>query len=424
MQTLEIFCNETKVGNLNIFTKGRNETYSFGYDSTWLENGFSLDDSLPLSDEQFFSPTLFPAFYDMCPDRWGELIQKRAKARELSKSEYLIGVSDYFRIGALRVKQNHQFLSPSNDIPKLFLINELVESARFIEKGESKEIDIQRLLHPSGSLGGARPKASILKDNALYIAKFQSLKDEDKQLVRLEKTMFDLAKICKINVAEAEIFCKNNAEVLLVKRFDRENETRIPFKSAMTLLNVSENEGMHTQKSYVDIAKKLEQKERKELFKRMLFNAYFANTDDHLRNHGLLLKNNQWVLSPAYDLTPEFIEPYKQYHALNFIENENLADLVLFDKIKGEFSVDSQEFKGILTNIDNALNAMEKIAKNNGLNSDNLKAFKKCLEHKDREKFASFAKDDSDLQKKLRQEARELVKGNQKAKNKIQDLEI
>lgn len=421
MQTLEIFCNDTKVGDLKIFTKGRNESYAFCYDNTWLENGFSLDDSLPLSDESFFSPYLFPSFCDICPDRWGELIQKRAKARELSKSEYLIGVSDYFRIGALRVKQNHQFVSVSNDIPQLFLINELVESARFIEKGESKELDIKRLLHPSGSLGGARPKASILKDNELYIAKFQSLKDEDKQLVCLEKTMFDLAKICKINVAWAEIFSKNNAEVLLVKRFDRENNTRIPFKSAMTVLNV--NEGMNIQKSYVDIAKKLEENEQKELFKRMLFNAYFANIDDHLRNHGLLFKNNKWILSPAYDLTPEFIEPHKQYHALNFIDNENLADLILFDKIKGEFSIDSKEFKEILKNIDNALNSVETIAKSNGLNSDNLKAFKKCLEHKDRMKITNFARDNLDLPETLRQEAKNLTKENKNKKPKVQDLE-
>ncbi|MBX7490414.1 type II toxin-antitoxin system HipA family toxin [Helicobacter turcicus] len=320
------------------------------------------------------------------------MIQKRAKARELSKAEYLIGVSDYFRIGALRVKQNHQFVSASNDIPKLFFINELIESARLIEKGESRELDIQRLLHPSGSLGGARPKASILKDNELYIAKFQSLKDEDKQLVRLEKTLLDLAKICKIDVVEAKIFSKNNAEVLLIKRFDRENGTRIPFKSAMTLLNVSENEGINAQKSYVDIAKKLEQTERKKLFKRMLFNAFFANTDDHLRNHGLLLKDGKWILSPAYDLTPEFIEPHKQYHALNFIANESLTDLMLFDKIKGKFNTDSEELKEILKDIDSALNSVEKIAKNNGLNSDNLKAFKKCLEHKDRMKFANLIK--------------------------------
>ncbi|MBX7490415.1 HipA N-terminal domain-containing protein [Helicobacter turcicus] len=72
MQTLEIFCNETKVGDLRVFTKGRNESYAFSYDNTWLENGFSLDDSLPLSNEQFFSPHLFPSFCDICPNRWGE----------------------------------------------------------------------------------------------------------------------------------------------------------------------------------------------------------------------------------------------------------------------------------------------------------------------------------------------------------------
>lgn len=388
MQNLEIFCNEKKVGNLKVFTKGRNESYAFTYDETWLKEGFMLDDSLPLSSNEIFSSTLFPSFCDLCPDRWGELIQKRAKARELSKSEYLIDVSDYFRIGALRVKLHQHFVASNHNIPPLFRINELIESARLIEKGESRELDIQRLLHPSGSLGGARPKACVLKDNQLYIAKFQSLKDEDKQLVRLEKTMLDLAKMCKINVVKAEIFSQNNAEVLLIKRFDREGEIRIPFKSAMTLLNV--NEGMNAEKSYVDFAKKIKLKERQELFKRMLFNAYFANTDDHLRNHALLLKNHQWTLSPAYDLTPEFIEPHKQYHALNFIENENKPSLKLFHKIKGHFNINDKDFKEILKDLDKALNLAENLARKNGIHSDNLKAFKKCLEHKDRQNFKNY----------------------------------
>ena len=130
---------------------------------------------MPLQNTQFVSKNLWGAFCDISPDRWGKLIQKRKANSELTQSEYMLGVSDYFRIGSLRIEKNGEFISATNDIPKLTHINELCASSQRIECGESLESDIKNLLAPSGSLGGARPKASVLKDNELYIVKFPIL---------------------------------------------------------------------------------------------------------------------------------------------------------------------------------------------------------------------------------------------------------
>ena len=191
------------------------------------------------------------------------------------------------------------------------------------------------MLAPSGSLGGARPKASILKDNELYIVKFPSIKDEYRQISRCEKTMLDVASIAKINVCQSELFETAKGTALLVKRFDRNGDKRIPYKSAMTLLGVRDGDESND-RSYCDLASVLDSKNKKELFRRMVFNGLFGNTDDHLRNHDVLYDGKSWNLSPAFDITPTPITYSKQNHALNFVDFQSLPSVQLFlrDKIK------------------------------------------------------------------------------------------
>lgn len=274
----------------------------------------------------------------------------------------MLGVSDYFRIGSLRIEKNCEFVSATNDIPKLTHISELCISSQRIERGESLDSDIKNLLAPSGSLGGARPKASVLKGDELYIVKFPSIKDEYKQISRSEKTMLDVARIAKITVCESELFDTVKGTALLVKRFDRNGDKRIPYKSAMTLLGVRDGDESND-KSYCDLANMLDDKNKKELFRRMVFNGLFGNTDDHLRNHGVLYdeKTKTWNLSPAFDITPTPIAYSKQNHALNFIDFESLPSLELFDKIKSKFDITTDMFKEILSDM---LNARDKFDDN------------------------------------------------------------
>lgn len=377
MEAINIFDNNTPVGVLKISSHGKNETYFFEYCNSWISSGYEIDPNLPLTKQNFVSKEIWSVFEDISPGIWGKIIQTRKAGSNLTTSEYMLGVSDYFRIGSLRLMVDNVFVSPTSDTPKPTKLNELSASIINIEKGESAPEDLKNLIEPSGSLGGARPKASIMKDGWLYIAKFPSIKDEYRQISRCEKTMLDAAKIAKINVCESELFEVKSGTGLLVKRFDRDEGARIPFKSAMTMLGVKEGVSSES-KSYCDLAFLLDTKNKKELFRRMVFNGLFGNTDDHLRNHGILYDKDtkSWNLSPAFDITPETIAYSKQNHALNFIDYKNLPDINLFDSIKEFFEVSSSDFKEILSDMFNAREQFETIAKSNGVNSDNLKMLK------------------------------------------------
>ena len=388
---LKIYNNDDFVGFLEVYAVGRNEMYYFEYNGEWLKNGFEIDPNLPLQSTRFVSKNLWGAFCDISPDRWGRLIQKRKANSELTKSEYMLGVSDYFRIGSLRIEKENEFVSATNDIPKLTHIRELCISSQRIERGESLESDIKNLLAPSGSLGGARPKASVLKDNELYIVKFPSIKDEYRQISRSEKTMLDVASVAKINVCQSELFETAKGTALLVKRFDRNAGKRIPYKSAMTLLGVRDGDESND-KSYCDLASVLDSKNKKELFRRMVFNGLFGNTDDHLRNHGVLYdeKTKSWNLSPAFDITPTPIIYSKQNHALNFVDFQSLPSVQLFYEIKSKFNIDNGEFKEIIANMLMARGKFEEIAKQNKINSDNLKILRNNYDHEDFTKAKEF----------------------------------
>ena len=380
--TLKIYNNDDFVGFLEVYAVGRNETYYFEYDKEWLKNGFEIDPNLPLQSTRLVSKNLWGAFCDISPDRWGQLIQKRKANSELTKSEYMLGASDHFRIGSLRIEKEREFVSAVNDIPKLTRIRELCISSQRIERGESLEGDIKNLLALSGSLGSARPKASVLKDNGLYIVKFPSIKDEYRQISRSEKTMLDVANIAKISVCQSELFETAKDTALLVKRFDRSAGKRIPYKSAMTLLGVRDGEES-SDMSYCDLASALDSKNKKELFRRMVFNGLFGNTDDHLRNHGVLYDGKSWNLSPAFDITPTPIIYSKQNHALNFVDFQSLPSVQLFYEIKSKFDIDDGEFKEIIANMLMARGKFEEIAKRNKINNDNLKILRNNYDHED-----------------------------------------
>nr|WP_314392279.1 type II toxin-antitoxin system HipA family toxin [uncultured Campylobacter sp.] len=370
---LKIYNNDDFVGILEVYAVGRSETYYFEYEKEWLEKGFEIDPNLQLQTTQFVSKNLWGAFCDISPERWGRLIQKRKAGSEL------------------RIKKENEFVSATNDIPKLTHISELCISSQRIERGESLESDIKNLFAPSGSLGGARPKASVLKDNELYIVKFPSIKDEYRQISRSEKTMLDVASVAKINVCQSELFETAKGTALLVKRFDRNAGKGIPYKSAMTLLGVRDGDESND-KSYCDLASVLDSKNKKELFRRMVFNGLFGNTDDHLRNHGVLYdkKTKSWNLSPAFDITPTPIIYSKQNHALNFVGFQSLPSIQLFYEIKSKFDIDVSEFKEIIADMLMARDKFEEIAKRNKINSDNLKMLRNNYDHEDFTKAKEF----------------------------------
>jgi serine/threonine-protein kinase HipA len=305
----------------------------------------------------------FGMFADSSPDRWGRRLIERSFARRkrtgdlpanahLRESDYLLGVHDAFRSGALRFKLGDSGAFLADDLPTsappFVRIRELEAASRAFEddKDDDPSLDEQLriLLAPGASLGGARPKASVSDNEGnLWIAKFPSVNDRH-DTGAWEYVLHQLAFRCGIRVpiAEARRF-GGPAHTFLVRRFDRgESGARIHFASAMTL--TGHVDGEHA--SYLEIADALASQGAEadddllELWTRIAFNIMTSNTDDHLRNHGFLLAPNGWRLSPAYDMNPN---PDSFGLTLDIDDSDNALDLDLARSVAKYFRVRDTE---------------------------------------------------------------------------------
>ena len=322
-----------KIGTLYVDVSKGKENFSFEYEKNWLESKqmtFMLDPDIFMYHGRQFTPidkTMFGVFSDSCPDRWGRVLMKRREAvlanrenrkpRELRDSDFLLGVYDQSRMGALRfcLDENGPFLSDDKEMstPPWASLRTLEEAARLFEQDENalEEKWIKQLIGPGSSLGGARPKSTVEDmDGSLWIAKFPSKHDEVDSGA-WEMVAHDLAKMCGLDVPDAKLekFSKLGS-TFIVKRFDREADRRIHFASAMTMLGETDGASAAENISYLDIASFIRSngaapnKDLKELWKRIVFNIAISNTDDHLRNHGFILTDKGWCLSPLYDVNP------------------------------------------------------------------------------------------------------------------------
>lgn len=360
------------------------ELFSFEYANSWLEETSEcliLDPDLNLYKGRQYTPldkTLFGIFADSCPDRWGRMLMKRREAllarkearrpKALRESDFLLGVYDESRMGALRfsVEENGPFLSNDKEFitPPWATLRKL-ESASIAFESDGNELEekwLNQLLAPGSSLGGARPKATVqAPDQTLWIAKFPSRHDEWNSGA-WEMTVHDLAKLCGLNVPEAKLekFSKYGS-TFIVKRFDREGKQRIHFASAMTLLGKVDGASAEDGTSYLDIASFIKsngsnpKKDLQELWKRIVFNMLVSNTDDHLRNHGFILCGRGWELSPVYDVNPTI---YGDCLALNVSQEDNLLDLNLALETAQYYGFSKKEARDKITE-------MQSIVKNN-----------------------------------------------------------
>ena len=316
-------------------TKGE-EIFSFEYSNSWLESGFAqdLDPDLKMySGPQYLADEKpnFGLFLDSSPDRWGRMLMKRREAikerkggekpRKLFESDFLLGVNDETRMGGLRfkLKNDDNFLENDEEIkaPPFASIRELEQASLRIEDDDFFKDDdakkwLKLMIAPGSSLGGARPKASVRnKDGSLWIAKFPS-KNDDKDSGIWELLVNRIANNIGINVAEATASIYSQKQhTYLTKRFDRsEQDKRIHFASAMTLLGYKDGYNHKEGGSYLEIVELIERygaepnEDLVELWKRIVFSVGVSNTDDHLCNHGFLLTEKGWKLSPAYDINP------------------------------------------------------------------------------------------------------------------------
>lgn len=361
-----------QIGQLSAsYIRGK-EVFSFEYNSNWLKNndGFILDPDLQyFSGPQYtrLNKSNFGVFLDSSPDRWGRILLKRREAlnadlekrpqRGLQESDFLLGVFDGNRMGALRFKteQDGEFLDDNKNFasPPWISIRDLEYASLQIEKTESENNSnyqkwLDMLIAPGSSLGGARPKAGIIdKENNLWIAKFPK-ENDSRDIGAWEMIVHELAVKAGINVPEckAEKFSSKH-HTFLTKRFDRTpNKQRLHFASAMTMLGYTDGDNASSGVSYLELAEFLVQhgsnttQDLKELWKRIVFSICVSNTDDHLRNHGFILNQKGWQLSPAFDINP-FPNGYGL--SLNISENDNRLDTDIALKVAPYFRIDQTE---------------------------------------------------------------------------------
>lgn len=367
--------NNDLVGTINVSRQRGREFYSFEYSNEWLKKGtMALDPDLQMfKGRQYLSDdkTIFGVFADSCPDRWGRrLMQRREelrarkveeKPRKLLESDYLLGVFDEARMGGLRFKTeiNGEFLSDEKEYatPPWTSLRELEHASIEYEKSENalSEKWLKQLLAPGSSLGGARPKATVVApDGSLWIAKFPS-KHDDIDSGAWEMVVHELALKCGLNVPEAktEKFSKLGT-TFLVKRFDRDGDRRIHFSSAMTLLGKKDGQDASEGSSYLEMVSFIKangsqpMRDMKELWKRIVFSIAVSNTDDHFRNHGFILNKSGWALSPMYDVNPDI---YGEYLSLNIDEYQSDLSYELAISVAQYYGISQKEAKELVKGI-------------------------------------------------------------------------
>ena len=336
------------IGYLYITAVRGGESCAFEYNDVWLKSmppSIFLDPELmPFPGRQYpYGKSMFGMFADSTPDRWGRILMDKReriqaekesrKPKKLYGSDYLIGVCDETRMGGLRFKTDPDGPFMSDDmesaVPPMARLRALEEASRNFENVDNDEAEnwLNQLLSPGSSLGGARPKASVVDEKGeLWIAKFPSKHDEN-DIGAWEKVVHDLAVMCGLNVPEARLERLSRfGSTYLVRRFDREGKKRIHYASAMTLLGQTDGASAEDGISYLDIASFIKshgafpKADLMELWKRIVFSMYVSNTDDHLRNHAFLLTSRGWSLSPMFDVNPE---PYGNELSLNVNETDN-----------------------------------------------------------------------------------------------------
>ena len=387
----EPFVQPQLVGILRATAIRNKEHFSFSYDQDWLlaRHAQKIDPTLELyTGEQHSSDNRnFRTFLDSAPDRWGRLLMNRREAvlakrenrkrKKLYESNYLLGVHDLYRMGGLRFKedQDANFLSDNQVLsaPPLASLPELEQAVNRIESDKNAMDDeylkwLSILISPGSSLGGARPKSSVIdKSDDLRIAKFPSRYD-DYDVGAFEMLCYQMALRCGINMADSYLKrFRSRHHTFITKRFDRLGTTRLHFSSAMTQLNYYDGEDGG---SYIELAEFLTvhgantKADLEQLFRRLVFNIAVTNCDDHLRNHGFLLTKQGWILSPAYDINPVAVADGL---SLNISEHDNSLDFGLALEVGEYFRLAPAQSSAIVNEVKKVVSQWGQSARSLGI---------------------------------------------------------
>jgi serine/threonine-protein kinase HipA len=361
-----------RVGTLHRQARRGGEAMSFEYHPDWLSEParFSLEPALTLN-RGAFPPTagqpIFGSIGDSAPDTWGRRLMQRAErrlaeregrpVRTLLEADYLLGVSDVSRLGALRFRRSgeEQFESPTTvGVPAQIELGRLLQITERILRDEETDEDLQMIFAPGSSLGGARPKASVIDQHGrLAIAKFPKETD-DYSIEVWEAVALRLAASAGIRTPDHDLVRIAEKPVLISRRFDRQGGTRVPFLSALSMMGLKDGD----RGSYPELVDVLTQHgaraaaDAEELYRRMIFNILISNVDDHLRNHGFLwIGRGGWTLSPAYDLNPTPTDVRQRILTTNISLDEATCDLELAKSVAEYFGIASARATAIIKQV-------------------------------------------------------------------------
>jgi serine/threonine-protein kinase HipA len=393
-----------RVGTLRRHVRRGGEATSFEYHADWLTDParFSLEPALTLGRGPFMPngrSSIFGSLGDSAPDTWGRRLMQRAERRRaeqegrtvrtLLEVDYLLGVADVSRLGALRFRKagEEAFQSPTSvGVPGFIELGRLLEVTERILRDQETDEDLQMIFAPGSSLGGARPKASVMDQHRhLAIAKFPKENDEY-SVESWEAVAFSLARRAGIRTPEHQLVRVAWKPVLISGRFDRAEGERIPFLSGLSMMGLKDGE----RGSYPELVDVLTQhgararEDVRELYRRMTLNVLISNVDDHLRNHGFLWTGpDGWVLSPVYDLNPTPSDVRPRILTTNISLEEATCDISLVLSVAEYFGIASSEAKTIVGEVAAATVTWREVAATVGIPQIELRRMVSAFEHDD-----------------------------------------
>jgi serine/threonine-protein kinase HipA len=382
-----------EVGALTRERAGGRSVISFAYESDWVasEESFPIDPALPLYEGEQYPPQLPGILADAAPDRWGRTLLERREAmaagreerrpRHLDEWDFLIGVNDLTRMGALRLEHaaGGGFVADEPlAVPPLARLHELEHWVRELEQGLSTEMSeedrwLAMLVAPGSSLGGARPKASYADGGALWIAKFPSREDRH-DVGAWEHLLSRLAAEAGIETAESELLRLGGPHRTFgVRRFDRAGDARRLYASAMTLSGRRD----HADASYLDVTRAIVDfgdpaaidEDLSQLFRRLVFNLLVGNRDDHLRNHGFLRDKRGWRLAPAFDVNPA---PDKLEHSLAIDDSIRAPDLDVARETAPFYRLSAARADAVVAEVGEVVSGWPALAREAGLPGEEI----------------------------------------------------
>jgi serine/threonine-protein kinase HipA len=397
---VQIAGEDVPAGRLWAHRHGRTESATFTYLSEYLvrDDAYALDPVLGMHTGAQQTPegrALFGALSDAAPDGWGRRLIRRNelhRARELGAAErnvaeidYLLGVRDDLRQGALRFRdpEHGRYLADDRSgVPHLIDLRRLLNAAEHLERDAESSEDLRVLLEGGSSLGGARPKAHVLDvDGRLGIAKFPAPKSDDWDVIRWEAVALTLAREARVHVPQFELCDVDGKPVLISRRFDRDVRGRVGYVSAMTMLEAADGQ----QGSYLEIAEAITEHsptatmDLRELWRRMVFSRFISNRDDHLRNHGFLRTSTAgWTLSPAFDLNPD---PHVGTYGTAIGGSPGRDELGLAIEVADLFRLTRADADAVLTEVVGATKRWRQAARATGLSNSEVERMEAAFEH-------------------------------------------